>query len=350
MSTSVGSILLVGLTAWAYYPSLGGEFLLDDKVLVTESEFVRGPNGLKRIWLSTDPPDYWPLTNTAFWLQWRAWGPNTIGYHATNVALHVAAAFLLWAILAKLAIPGAYLAALLFAVHPVNVESVAWISQLKNTLAMVFFLLSIWWYLRAEEGRGKLEVEKSKRGEEQTGRVGLWYGLSLLAFVLAMLGKGSVAMLPVGLLLIVWWQRRRIAWADILRTVPFFAVAIALTAVNLWFQTHGKNIVVRDVTFAQRLAGAGAVVWFYLAKALVPIDLAFVYPNWRIQASDSFVVAAAGDHRRRDGCALAAAKFARIEVDAAVVVRLGDFLRIAAACARLCGRGLHEAFAGGRSL
>lgn len=272
-------ILIVGLCVWAYYSSLSGAFLLDDKVLVTESPLVRGPNGLARIWFSADAADYWPVTNTSFWLEWRAWGLKPAGYHATNLGLHIAAAFLLWTILRKLSIPGAYLAALLFAMHPVNVESVAWISQRKNMLAMAFFLLSLWWYLKADE-------EKSSKAEDEKRGFGRWYWLSLLAFVLAMLSKGSVAVLPVLLLGLNCWQQRRIGLQEVLRTVPFFIVAGALTIVNLWFQTHGQEIVVRDANFSQRLAGAGAVVWFYLAKALAPIQLLFVYPNWRIEANE----------------------------------------------------------------
>ena len=265
-----GFALLAVVTVLAYWPSLSGDFLLDDNGLLTHNKLVHAPDGLARIWFSTDAPDYWPVTNSMFWLEWRLWGLHPTGYHVTNLTLHIAAAFLLWSILQTLSIPGAFLGALLFAVHPVNVESVAWISQLKNTLAMVFFLAAIGCYLRAEECRN-------------TRR---WYWLSLLTFILAMLSKGSVAILPVILLSLMWWQRRQIFKSDLLRIAPFFAIAIAFTAVNLWFQTHGKEIVLREATFPQRAAGAGSVVWFYLAKALVPIDLVFIYPNWHIQAEE----------------------------------------------------------------
>ena len=102
------------------------------------------------MWFTTDPADYWPVANSSLWLEWRLWGMNTTGYHVTNLVLHWIAALLIWAILRRLKVPGAFLAALLFAVHPVNVESVAWISQRKGLLAAVFFLLSILWYVRAE--------------------------------------------------------------------------------------------------------------------------------------------------------------------------------------------------------
>ncbi len=271
-----GVAIIVFAAALAYWPAMRGEFLLDDRLLVSESPFVQSTHGLYRLWFTTDPTDYWPMTNTSFWLEWRLWGSNPTGYHISNLILHIAAVCMIWAILRKLGVPGAFLAAFLFAVHPVNVESVSWISQRKNTLAMVFFLLSIWWYLKEED-------EKSRRGEEKfRGRLGHWYWLSLAAFLLAMLSKGSVAVLPGLLLVIVWWRRKRIDVWDVPRTVPFFLIAGALAYVNVWFQKHGIDVVLRSADFSQRLAGAGAVVWFYLAKALAPVDLTFIYPNWMI--------------------------------------------------------------------
>ncbi len=277
------------VTGLAYLPAIGGSFIWDDDELVTDNSLVHAPDGLYRLWFTDQPIDYWPMTYTTFWFEWRLWGMNATGYHVTNLALHIAAALLICGILRQLSIPGAFLAALLFAVHPVNVESVAWIAQRKNTLAMVFFLLSILWYLRQEDGRGRKEEEKRRRGEEEircaTG-FGIWYWLSLLAFLLAMLSKGSVAILPVVLLGIVWWRRGRITSRDLLRTAPFFVVAAVLAAVNVWFQKHGADVAIREADFAQRLAGGGAVIWFYLSKALAPIELIFVYPQWRIDTHD----------------------------------------------------------------
>ena len=274
-----GAALMAAAIAAAYWPCLRGEFVLDDDKLITANDLVRAPDGLARIWFSTQAEDYWPLTNSLFWLQWRISASNPIGYHLVSWLLHLVSALLIWRILRILEIPGAFLAALLFAMHPVNVQSVAWISEQKNALAMVFALMSILWYLKAEEG-------KCSRGANEKGGWNRRYWLSLLAFVLAMLSKGSVAVLPLVLVLIVCWQRQRITRGDLWRTAPFFVVAAGLTAVNVWFTTHGTDVVVRDVTFAQRLAGAGAAVWFYLSKALVPIDLVFIYPLWHIPTSD----------------------------------------------------------------
>ncbi len=179
----------------------------------------------------------------------------------------------------------AFLAALLFAVHPANVESVAWIEQRKNTLALVFFLLSILWYLHDDGGRERTEGEAEKSREckkRRLGTAGSWYWLSLAAFLLAMFSKGSVAILPVMLLLIVWWQRGQITKWDLVRSVPFFILAAVLTPVIVWFVTHDFGDTVRNADFTERLLGAGAVVWFYLSKALLPIQLVFVYPQWQI--------------------------------------------------------------------
>ncbi len=155
----------------------------------------------------------------------------------------------------------------------------------KNTLAMLFFLISILCYLGREKGLGKAKKDKrSKRKNEirDESEFGVWYWLSLLAFVLAMLSKGSAATLPAVLLWIVWWQRGRITLDDFRRTAPFFLIAMVLTAVNIWFQTHGSDEPIRTAGVAERLHGAGAAVWFYVSKALVPINLVFVYPRWHI--------------------------------------------------------------------
>src|ERR1035438_4852059 len=209
----LGVLLLAGLTVLAYVPALAGGFIWDDDTFLTRSPFIKAADGLRRLWLTTQAPDYWPLTSTTLWVEWRIWGMRAGGYHATNVLMHIGEALLLWTILKRLKIPGAYLAALIFALHPVNVESVAWITQRKNLVAMLFFLLSILCFLETDPG-----------APAPRPRSGRWYGLSLLAFVLALLGKGSVAPLPFVLLGIIWWHRRP-GVGDWIRITPFFAVA-----------------------------------------------------------------------------------------------------------------------------
>jgi tetratricopeptide (TPR) repeat protein len=300
-------ILLIVLAVWiAYLPSLSGGFILDDEGLVIDNRIINSAEGLFLSWSSTRAVDYWPMTNTTFWIERRLWDRTAPGYHFTNFVLHIAEALLIWVVLKRLSIPGAFLAAALFAVHPVNVESVAWIAQRKNVLAMLFFLLSILWYLKflmpatsmgmAPESKpsqgGPREREIARRwlaaklatahGPLPTVHCPLFYWLSLAGFILAMLSKGSTAILPVLLLLIVRWIRP-LTRRDAMLAAPFFLVAFVLTLVNLWCQARNSSTAIREADFLQRLLGAGGVVWFYLYKAILPINLAFIYPQWRIE-------------------------------------------------------------------
>lgn len=288
LPTVVAAALLIGVTCVAYLPAMNGKFLFDDDVMLTSNELIQDSDGLYRFWFTLEPLDYWPVSNTSLWLEWRMWGMKPFGYHVINLALHLGAALLLWAVLRKLSIPGAYLAALFWAIHPVNVESVAWISQRKTVLATVFFLLSILWYLKGESQRGTVPFcSEDVAKEGQSPRlIWRWYWLSLLAFVLGMLSKGSIAILPLVLLLIAWWQSGEITVREIARTAPFFVVAAVLVVVNIWFQNHEWGESTRSITPLERLLGAAVAVWFYLFKAVAPIHLLFFYPQWEIHANE----------------------------------------------------------------
>src|SRR5262249_1926450 len=228
--------------------------------------------------------DYWPVTNSLLWLEWRLWGKEPTNYHRINILLQIINSLLIWAGLRRLAIPGAFLAALLYAVHPLNVETGAWIFQRKNMLSALFFLASLWCYLGDRVGisatAGGAALSAGRRPQQLRRAAARWYWLSFAAFVSAMLSKGSVAFLPALLLVIQWWRKGRLERSDFVRTAPFWVAAMGLTMVNIWFQTHNSGVAIRDVTGLQRLLGAAAAVWFYLEKALVPWGLSFVYPQW----------------------------------------------------------------------
>jgi tetratricopeptide (TPR) repeat protein len=310
-----GAAAIAVVVFLVYFPSINGGFVLDDNHLLTDALFVKATDGPYHFWCTIEPVDYWPMTNTTFWLEWRLWGLHSTGYHVTNLILHIVESWLIWIILRKLHIPGAFWAAMIFTVHPVNVEATAWIAQRKETMAMLFFLLSILWYFKASRPGASEDTAIARSRGEPWERVtsssppasspwSLIYWLSLAAFVLAMLGKGSVAILPVLLLGIVWWLRpmgtvpifvsTKMGLApscpytrrDIVRIAPFFLVAAAMVWINVWFQTHGSGEVIRRYGFMERLLGAGGAVWFYLYKALFPIDLCFVYPQWKIEAGE----------------------------------------------------------------
>jgi tetratricopeptide (TPR) repeat protein len=273
---ALGALLVAAVLA-AYAGVRRAGFIWDDDVFLTDNPLIRAADGLRRFWFTGEPIDYWPVTSSTLWLEWRLWGHHALGYHVTNLLLHACETVLMWRILEKLHVPGAFLAAAVFAVHPVNAESVAWITQRKNLMAMLFYQVSILLFLKAEESPGA----QGRRTRSDCARL----GLSLIAFVLAMLGKGSVAMLPVVLLGIVAW-RRRPTRADWLRVAPFVVASAVLVVVNLKFTGSEADAIARNAGPGERLLGAGAVVWFYLYKAYVPLHLAFVYPMWTIRVED----------------------------------------------------------------
>ncbi len=283
--------VVIGLAALvAYLPSLSGKFLWDDDSFVAGNDLVQAPNGLYYLWFTRQAFDYWPLSYTTFWVEWRLWGMNPAGYHLTNLVLHISSCLLIWKILTKLSVPGGFLAGLLFAVHPVNVESVAWIAQRKNALALPFFLLSILWYCRADMGAKGASTAatagaRARVRPDFSGFSSRWYWLSLVAFTLGMLSKASVAVLPAILLWTIWW-RRKVTARDLVRSAPFFFISSVLVLVNIWFQTKGTGEVIRSASFMERLLGAAGVIWFYLYKAILPLHLVFVYPQWHIQPAD----------------------------------------------------------------
>jgi len=266
------------LTVVAYVPTMGGGFIWDDRTLIAENEMVRASDGLHRFWLTTEAPDYYPLTWSLWWLEWRLWGNHPEGYHVVSVLLHAASAILVWIILRRLEIPGAWVAGLVFAIHPVNVATVALISEQKNTLSMLFYAVAVLLYLRFDED-GRRPATRS--------RSWLWYGGSLVAFLLALFGKTAVVMLPVVLLGCVWWRRREVRWNDFLCTLPFFVLSLVFGLLTVWFQYNraGAQPAIRTENFAYRLAMAGCVPWVYLSKAVFPVDLTLIYPRWRIDPS-----------------------------------------------------------------
>lgn len=196
-----------------YLPALRGGFIWDDDTLLTGNPAVKTIDGLYSIWFGNWSVDYIPLTLTSFWLEWHLRGLHAAGYHAVNILLHAANAVLVWRVLLRLGVPGSWLAALLFAVHPVGASSVVWIAERKNTLSMLFYLLSLWWFLRFDDAiHAAVETEKTRR----------LAGFSLAAFALALLAKGSVAVLPAVLLLFVWWRRGRVTRRDLDRCFSIF--------------------------------------------------------------------------------------------------------------------------------
>ena len=264
------ALLLVIVTFVAYFPALHAGFVFDDVELIRTNRLVHASDGLHRFWFTTEATEYYPLSWSLLWLEWHLWGSNPMGYHVVNVLLHAANAVLVWIILRRLKIPGAWAVGLMFAIHPVNVATVAWISEQKNTLSMFFLAMTILLYLRFDETNRRR-----------------WYGLTLAAFLLALLSKTAVVMLPVVVVGCLWWLRRRVGMRDVICSVPFFVLSFIMGLVNIWFEYHRamEGHVVRTAGFLARLAAAGWVPWFYLYKALLPANLMVIYPQWEIDPS-----------------------------------------------------------------
>ncbi|HXR08666.1 MAG TPA: hypothetical protein VN765_15120, partial [Candidatus Acidoferrum sp.] len=225
----LGLLFIFALVFVAYRPILPGTFLMDDRRLIQEDNpIVTGQLGPGSIWFRAE----WALSTFVFWLQWLAWGARPGWYHAVNMALHASSAVLLWRLLARLKIPGAWLAGAIFAVHPVAVASVARIAEMKNTLSLPFFLLAALFYVRYEDASFPAKESVPQR---RGAPAALWYGLSLGAFVLALLSKTSTVMLPVVLLGLAAFRRGRISGRDLICTGPFFGLALAFGLMSAWF-------------------------------------------------------------------------------------------------------------------
>ena len=255
-------------TLVAYLPSLRGTLLWDDSSHITRLD-LQSLHGLWRIWFQLGATQqYYPLLHSAFWVEHRIWGDAVLGYHLANVILHAAAACLVVIIARRLSLPGAWLAGLIFALHPVSVEAVAWISEQKSTLSGVFYLASALAYL---------SFDKSRR----PSRYWLAFGL----FLLALLSKTVTATLPGALLVVFWWQRGRLEWKrDVLPLLPWFAVGAFAGLFTAWVETTLIGAQGQDftLTLVERCLLAGRVIWFYAGKLFWPADLTFFYPHWQI--------------------------------------------------------------------
>ncbi len=229
--------------------------------------------------------DYWPLTATTFWTQYRLWGDDARGYHLVNAIAHAIACVLIWRVLLALKLPGAWLAVAIYAAHPVCVGSVGWIAELKNMLSMIFFAASALLYLRFDETHHKrFDSDRVGTHHKRTSASWIaWYISAVLAFVLAGLSKTSVITLPAILLAMMWWRHKRMRLMDFAWTAPFFAIAVVFAIVTVNYQQPPRvegGIVDEPGSFVERIALSGKIAWFYLGKAMVPIRLTMIYPRW----------------------------------------------------------------------
>jgi tetratricopeptide (TPR) repeat protein len=294
-----GVLFLLALTI--YSPAMRGEFLWDDDRHVSQNANLRSAEGLKNIWTkfghqAGGTPQYYPLTHTTYWIEYQLFGQGAgartlspLVFHVTNILLHAGSAALLWFILRRLRVPGAWLAAAVFAVHPVHAESVAWISERKNVLSAAFMFGSILAYLKFErigDDHGTAGAKRPASPDEPRDFGGM-YSLALGLFIAALLSKTVACSMPAVVALLLWWKRGRLGARELLPLVPFFLIGIAMAAVTSWIEQRyviGEHAKFGDwdLSAAQRILIAGRAIWFYVMKLLVPLELTFTYPRWDV--------------------------------------------------------------------
>ncbi len=275
----LGAALIVAVTLWVYLPAMRSGFIWNDNTYDSWNPVLTKPGGLLQIWslrwrtspdgqryLAPYTEQYYPMVFSSFWLESRLWSnSNPTGFHVVNVLLHIANALLIWLICRRLGFSWGYIMALIFALHPVEIESVAWITERKNVLSGLFYLLALLSYLRFDRTSRKA-----------------FYWSSFACFVLALLSKTVTCTLPVILLLLLWLRHGRIARKDVLRMIPFFVVGALLGLFTAYLERHsvGAGAQWEQIAFWQRLVIAGRAVFFYISKLLWPMKLIFIYPRW----------------------------------------------------------------------
>jgi len=265
---------------------LNGDFVWDDDAWTLHLEkLLRDFSGLKAIWTNlTALQQYYPLTATTFWVDYHLWGFWTLPYHIENLFLHLAAVVLFWRLLTRLEVPGAWFACAIFALHPMMVESVGWITERKNVLSQVLFLAALLCYGRFTN-YWRCEPDSQGQGPQPLRTQRRDYAWALLLFVGAYLAKATTFCLPAVLLLLCWWRRGRLSLRiDIVPSLPFFGAAIGFGVLTSWLErTHvGASGPEWDLSFLQRSFIAGRALWFYVGKLLWPTDLCFIYPKWQV--------------------------------------------------------------------
>ncbi|HEY4312263.1 MAG TPA: tetratricopeptide repeat protein [Pirellulales bacterium] len=271
--------LLAFLVLLVYWPALSNGYIWDDDAHVLSNLALREPAGLYNMWFKWGTiPQYYPLVHTTLWVEYQIWGFDPHGYHLVNMLWHAAGVILLWRVLLRLNVPGAWLAAAIFAVHPVCVESVAWVSELKNVQSCAFALASILVYLRYAPPDEPADAKRPTEGWD--------YELALGLFVAALLSKTVTAVVPAVLLVIYWWKRGRITSRDVGELIPFFIFGAVLGSITVWLETTyvGAAGAEWNYSLVERMLIAGRALWFYAGKLVWPHPLVFFYPRFDIDA------------------------------------------------------------------
>ncbi|HEY4307853.1 MAG TPA: tetratricopeptide repeat protein [Pirellulales bacterium] len=281
--TLLGAGAIVLMIVATYAPVWHAGFIWDDEANVIDNTTLRSVDGLRQMWLvPRSIQQYYPLMYTTYWVEYQLWGLQPLGYHLVNISLHAVAALLVWRLLVRLKVPGAWFAAAIFAVHPVEVESVAWVTERKNVLSLSLALLSMLAYFRFAP-LAPLQSEQTP-----TARRCAWYAAAFALFALALFAKTVVVTLPAVLLVIYWWKRGTVSPKVVLALVPFFALSVVMGLVTKYMETDHVGAYGEEWNLSPtaRLLLAGRSLWFYVEKLVWPAPLAFFYPRF---ALDTYV-------------------------------------------------------------
>ncbi len=274
------SFALVTITLVAYVPAINGGFIWDDDDYVTENATLDSFEGLQSIWLDPSAtPQYYPLVHSSFWIENHLWGRNPMGYHIVNVLIHAVNSLFLWRMLRLLSVSYPWLIAMIFAIHPVHVESVAWITERKNVLSGYFYLSSaiFLWKFWDFESAPSLNAKGRRR----------WYVAAFACFVGALLSKTVAATFPAAFLVMVWWKQGRLTNRNFITMAPFFVLGISLGLLTLWLEKNqvGASGIDWELSFLDRILIAGRALWFYAGKIVWPVPLIFTYHRWDIDTN-----------------------------------------------------------------
>lgn len=275
------------LALLVHYPGVWGEYTWDDDQWLTDNAAVQRWETFFDLWIPGKTPHFFPLVTTSFWIEHKLWGLGVVdaqgigrgvGYHVTNLLLHMGASVILFAIVRRMKLPGgelgAWLAGAIFAVHPVNVETVAWVAERKNTLCAVFLFGSAFHAFRV---MGLYQGEAGRKRDQHVG---------VTLFLCAMLSKTTACFLPPALLVLAWWKRGTVTREDVKKTLPYFVIAVGLGVLSVVLEKRvaGTEGPAWDFSPAQRFVIAGNAFWFYVQKLFVPYPVHQIYERWPIEA------------------------------------------------------------------
>jgi tetratricopeptide (TPR) repeat protein len=284
--------VLFAMIALAYIPAMRGGFIWDDDSYVTLNPTLKTFDGLRKIWFDPEStPQYYPLVFTSFWAQYQLWETKPLFYHFVNVLLHALNAVLLWRILLRLRVNGAWMAAAIFALHPVHLESVGWITERKNVLSGFFYLYALLIYLRFSllDDHLSSNPASADRNLQASGIQSRSPGLFLIAmglFACALLSKTVTCTLPAVILLLLWWKRGRVHWRDVWALIPLFILGAGFATVTMWMEKYHVAAQGEEWVFSavERCLIAGRALWFYAGKLVWPFPIVFIYPRWQIDS------------------------------------------------------------------